>query len=37
MPKFEDIRSGDALPSRDHTAGIVQLFMYNAEIGRAHV
>ena len=36
MPRFEDIQPGDALPSRDHTPGIVQLFMYNAAIWNAH-
>jgi len=36
MPRFEDIQPGDALPSRGHTPGIVQLFMYNAAIWNAH-
>jgi 3-methylfumaryl-CoA hydratase len=36
MPAYEHIQVGDALPSRDHTAGIVQLFMYNAAIWNPH-
>jgi 3-methylfumaryl-CoA hydratase len=36
MTAYEKIKVGDALPSRDHTAGIVQLFMYNAAIWNPH-
>ena len=36
MTAYEKIRVGDLLPSRDHTAGIVQLFMYNAAIWNPH-
>lgn len=36
MTAYEKIQVGDALPSRDHTAGIVQLFMYNAAIWNPH-
>lgn len=36
MTAYENIQVGDALPSRDHTAGIVQLFMYNAAIWNPH-
>jgi len=36
MPAYENIQVGDALPSRDHTSGIVQLFMYNAAIWNPH-
>ena len=34
--KFEDIKVGDQLPSRDHTATSAQLFMYNAVIWNSH-
>ena len=36
MTAYDKIKVGDALPSRDHTAGIVQLFMYNAAIWNPH-
>lgn len=36
MTAYEKIKVGDALPSRDHTASIVQLFMYNAAIWNPH-
>lgn len=36
MTAYEKIKVGDVLPSRDHTAGIVQLFMYNAAIWNPH-
>jgi len=36
MLRFEDIKVGEALPSRDHTANIVQLFLYNAAIWNPH-
>ncbi len=36
MSAYDKIKVGDALPSRDHTAGIVQLFMYNAAIWNPH-
>jgi len=36
MLNFDAINVGDALPSRDHTANIVQLFMYNAAIWNPH-
>lgn len=36
MTPYEKIKVGDALPSRDHTASIVQLFMYNAAIWNPH-
>ena len=34
--KFEAIKVGDQLPSRDHTATSAQLFMYNAVIWNSH-
>ena len=36
MLRYEDITVGSELPSRDHTATIVQLFMYNAAIWNPH-
>ena len=36
MLNYESINVGDLLPSRDHTANIVQLFMYNAAIWNPH-
>ncbi len=36
MTAYDKIKVGDVLPSRDHTAGIVQLFMYNAAIWNPH-
>ena len=36
MLNYESIKVGDQLPSRDHTANIVQLFMYNAAIWNPH-
>lgn len=33
---FASIRVGDALPSRTRSAGIVQLFLYNAAIWNPH-
>jgi len=34
--KFDDIKVGDQLPARDHTATSAQLFMYNAVIWNSH-
>ena len=34
--KFDDIKVGDQLPVRDHTATAAQLFMYNAVIWNSH-
>ena len=36
MLNYESINVGDLLPSREHTANIVQLFMYNAAIWNPH-
>ncbi|MEH6639136.1 MAG: hypothetical protein V7717_07690 [Porticoccaceae bacterium] len=36
MLNYESINVGDLLPSRDHAASIVQLFMYNAAIWNPH-
>lgn len=36
MLRYENISVGDELPTRDHTASIVQLFMYNAAIWNPH-
>lgn len=36
MLRYEDIAVGSELPGRDHTATIVQLFMYNAAIWNPH-
>jgi len=36
MLRYEDILVGAALPTRDHTASIVQLLMYNAAIWNPH-
>lgn len=36
MPIYEFVKVGDELPQRDHKAGIVQLFMYNAAIWNPH-
>lgn len=36
MLTYESIKVGDELPGRDHTANIVQLFMYNAAIWNPH-
>ena len=36
MPAYESVKVGDELPGRDHTANIVQLFMYNAAIWNPH-
>ena len=33
---FEEIKVGDQLPPRDHTATAAQLFMYNAVIWNSH-
>lgn len=33
---FDQIKVGDPLPSRDHTATSAQLFMYNAVIWNSH-
>lgn len=36
MPKFADIKPGDALPERRFTPTNVSLFLYNAAIWNAH-
>lgn len=36
MLRYEDIVIGDELPSAEHTATIVQLFLYNAAIWNPH-
>ena len=36
MPKSHDIKVGDALPERRHTATNVSLFLYNAVVWNAH-
>ena len=36
MPKFTDIKPGDALPERRYVPTNVSLFLYNAAIWNAH-
>ena len=36
MPKFNDIKPGDALPERRYVSTSVSLFLYNAAIWNAH-
>ena len=36
MLRYEEISIGDELPGYDHTASIVQLFMYNAAVWNPH-
>jgi 3-methylfumaryl-CoA hydratase len=36
MPRFEDIRTGDALPERRRETSVVQQFLYNAALWNAH-
>ena len=36
MPKLSDLQVGDELPSREHVATNVSLFLYNAAVWNAH-
>ena len=36
MPKLSDLKVGDELPSREHVASNVSLFLYNAAVWNAH-
>ena len=36
MPKLSDLQVGDELPSREHIATNVSLFLYNAAVWNAH-